>query len=246
MTDQPPACGTALLQVRNLSLDYKGVVALSDVSCEVREGEVVALVGANGAGKTSLLSAIAGLQKPSAGDVLFGGKKLNGQEPHEIAGAGISLVPEGRRLFGNLSVQQNLSLGAYLRHDTDGIEESRLSVIGLFPFLESRLGQRAGTLSGGEQQMVALGRALMSKPRLLMLDEPSLGVAPVMVKRMFDALDVVRASGLSILLVEQNLRMALKFASRGYVLQTGKVVLDGPSAELLDSDDVRRAYLGVS
>jgi branched-chain amino acid transport system ATP-binding protein len=234
-----------MLVVRGLTLDYGGVIALRGVDLDVDEGELVALVGANGAGKTSLLAAVSGLRRPVGGSVRLFGDEVAAAPAHRIVRMGAALVPEGRRLFAQQTVRQNLLLGAY--HDRD--ERSRAAslerVHDLFPILAERANQRAGTLSGGEQQMVALGRALMSRPRLLMLDEPSLGIAPKFAQMIFDVLGEIRASGTTILLVEQNLRAAFALADRAYVLQTGSIVLSGPAADLAESDEVRRSYLGL-
>ena len=235
----------ALLEVAGLAVDYDGAAALRGVDLEVREGEIVALVGANGAGKTTLLAAIAGLKAASAGSVKLDGRELRGLASHEVARLGIALVPEGRRLFGRLPVWRNLLLGAYLRRDPRWRAETLATIHELFPVLRERGQQPAGTLSGGEQQMLAIGRALMAGPRLLLLDEPSLGIAPLLVERIFESLHLINQRGLTVLLVEQRLRQALQLAQRGYVLQTGRVVLSGPSSELLSSENVRRAYLGL-
>jgi len=233
-----------MLTVRGLHLDYGGVVALRGVDLEVAEGELVALVGANGAGKSSLLSAISGLHRPIRGSVTFQGVDVTRLAAHRVARLGAVLVPEGRRLFAHQTVLQNLHLGAYHRTTQErAVDLER--VYGLFPILAERAGQRAGTLSGGEQQMVALGRALMSRPRLLMLDEPSLGVSPKYTQMIFEVLAEIRSTGTTMLLVEQNLRAALELADRAYVLQTGAVVAAGPADELAASADVRRAYLGL-
>lgn len=234
-----------MLTVRDLHLDYDSVIALVGVDIQIDDGEVVALVGANGAGKSSLLAAVSGLHRPVTGAVTFCGQDISRLPAHRIAPLGLVLVPEGRRLFGRLSVRKNLLLGAYHQRDKQQQATDLDYVIELLPVLGERIGQRAGTLSGGEQQMVAIGRALMSRPKLLMLDEPSLGIAPLVVRRLFEALRTIRDRGTTILLVEQNLRLALEFADRGYVLQTGRVVLSGDADELLASDDVRTAYLGL-
>lgn len=239
------ADGIAMLTIRDLRLDYGGSVALAGVDLEIYPGEAVTLVGANGAGKSSLLSAISGIHRPVDGSINFEGQELARLSAHQITPLGLALVPEGRRLFPNLSVRRNLLLGAYHRSSRVEVQKDLEQMCELFPVLQKRIDQRAGRLSGGEQQMVAVARALMSRPRFLMLDEPSLGVAPIVVARMFEALRRVRDAGTTILLVEQNLRLALSFASRAYVLQTGRVVLSGQTAELLESDDVRRAYLGL-
>lgn len=234
-----------MLTVKDLYLDYEGSVALSGVSLEVHQGETVALVGANGAGKSSLLAAISGLHRPVKGSIQFEGQELTTLPAYRITPLGLALVPEGRHLFPYLSVRRNLMLGAYHRSSKAELREDFGYLFDLLPILEERLDQRAGTLSGGEQQMLAVGRALMGRPRLLMLDEPSLGVAPIVVTRMFELLRQVRDRGTTILLVEQNLQLALEFADRAYVLQTGRVVLSGSTQELLESQEVRRAYLGL-
>ena len=234
-----------ILEVRELNVDYAGVVALRGVNLHVGQGELVALVGANGAGKTSLLAAISGLRPPIAGTIVFQGEEIGRLPAHQIARLGVALVPEGRRLFAHQTVRENLALGAF--HLRDPAEQARrlAQVNELFPVLSERAEQRAGTLSGGEQQMVALGRALMSQPALLMLDEPSLGIAPKVAQDIFDVLARLHAAGTTILLVEQNLHAALGLADRAYVLQTGSIVASGPAAQLAESADVRRSYLGL-
>lgn len=233
-----------MLTVTDLHVDYAGVVALRGVDLRVDAGELVALVGANGAGKSTLLKAVSGLHRPVRGAVTFLGEDVTGLPAHRIARRGAVLVPEGRRLFGQQSVLRNLMLGGY--HRTGPEREAELArVYDLFPVLAERAGQRAGTLSGGEQQMVALGRALMSRPRLLMLDEPSLGISPKFTRMIFEVLAEIRRAGTTVLLVEQNLRAALELADRAYVLQTGEVVMSGPADELAGSDEVRRSYLGL-
>lgn len=234
-----------MLTVDELSVDYGGVIALRGVHINVTEGEVVALVGANGAGKSSLLAAVSGLHRPVGGSIFFRGRQISALPAHRVAPLGLALVPEGRRLFGHLTVRENLALGAYHQRDVTRRRADMEYVCELLPVLRDRVNQRAGTLSGGEQQMVALGRALMSRPRLLMLDEPSLGLAPKVVARLFEALGAIRDAGTTILLVEQNLRLALEFASRAYVLQSGRIVQSGPADKLRASDEVRRAYLGM-
>jgi branched-chain amino acid transport system ATP-binding protein len=235
----------ALLELSDLTVDYDGAVALQGVSLDVEEGEIVALVGANGAGKTTLLAAIAGLKAAAQGSARLGGDELLHLPTHQRARLGVALVPEGRHVFPHLPVWRNLLLGAYVQRDRRWREQELGRIYDLFPVLRDRRNQPAGTLSGGEQQMLAIGRALMSRPRLLLLDEPSLGIAPVLVERIFSALKVVNERGITVLLVEQRLKQALALAARGYVLQTGRVVLSGPTAELLESEEVRRAYLGI-
>jgi branched-chain amino acid transport system ATP-binding protein len=241
------ADGTPLLHVRDLRVAYgAGVLALQGVSLRVFPGEVVALVGANGAGKTTLLKTIAGLVPAAAGDVAFDGQPIESVEAPDRVKRGIALVPEGRRLFTRLSVQENLTLGTFTNRDAKHRAEMLERVLTLFPVLRQRLKQRAGTLSGGEGQMLAIARALMGHPRFLMLDEPSLGIMPRMVDSIMEALDRLhRAEGLTMFLVEQNVPAALDIANRGYVLQTGRVVLEGTSQELMGSELVRRAYLGL-
>jgi branched-chain amino acid transport system ATP-binding protein len=233
-----------MLSVRDLRLDYSGVVALNGVDLDVAEGELVALVGANGAGKSSLLAAVSGLHRPIGGTVMFKGVDVTRMPAHTIARLGAILVPEGRHLFAHQTVLQNLTLGAYYQ-PPEHYAADLGRVYQLFPILAERARQRAGTLSGGEQQMVALGRALMSRPRLLMLDEPSLGISPKYTQMIFEVLAEIRASGTTMLLVEQNLRAALELADRAYVLQTGAIVVSGPADDLSASDHVRRAYLGL-
>lgn len=233
-----------MLKVRDLRLDYGGVVALHGVDLDVEEGELVALVGANGAGKSSLLAAASGLHRPIGGTVMFKGVDVTQMPAHMVARLGAVLVPEGRHLFVHQTVLQNLHLGAYYQ-PPDRLAADLDRVYQLFPILAERAAQRAGTLSGGEQQMVALGRALMSRPRLLMLDEPSLGIAPKYTKMIFDVLTEIRAGGTTMLLVEQNLRAALELADRAYVLQTGSIVASGAASVLSASEDIRRAYLGL-
>jgi branched-chain amino acid transport system ATP-binding protein len=235
----------ALLELSDLTVDYDGAVALQGVSLDVEEGEIVALVGANGAGKTTLLAAIAGLKAAAQGSARLGGDELLHLPTPQRARLGVALVPEGRHVFPHLPVWRNLLLGAYVQRDRRWREQELGRIYDLFPVLRDRRNQPAGTLSGGEQQMLAIGRALMSRPRLLLLDEPSLGIAPVLVERIFSALKVVNERGITVLLVEQRLKQALALAARGYVLQTGRVVLSGPTAELLESEEVRRAYLGI-
>jgi branched-chain amino acid transport system ATP-binding protein len=234
-----------MLTVRDLHADYGGMIAVGGVDLDVAEGEAVALVGSNGAGKSTVVNAIAGLHRPVRGSIVFDGTELSRLPAHRITPLGIALVPEGRRLFGELTVHRNLLLGAYHQRATRRRREDLDYVLSLLPVLSERLHDRAAALSGGQQQMVALGRALMGRPRLLMLDEPSLGIAPNVVARLMEALRAVRDRGTATVIIEQNLRLALDFASRAYVLQSGRVILAGPSAELRESDNVRRAYLGI-
>lgn len=231
-----------MLKVENLDVSYGGIRALHGVSLEVSQGEIVCIIGANGAGKSTLLKAIAGLEKPSGGAVFFEDKKLD-MAPHKIVGLGVSLVPEGRRIFANLTVLENLLVGGFLTKKSE-IEANIERVLGLFPRLRERLKQLGGTMSGGEQQMLSVGRALMSNPRLLMLDEPSLGLAPVIVDTLFEGLLRVRDSGVTVLLVEQNAMMALELADRAYILDTGSIVKEGKASVLLDDPMVAEHYLG--
>jgi len=233
------------LRVSDVWAGYEGSLALFGISLEVRTGQVVALVGANGAGKTTTLRAISGLVRPEAGQVVFEGRRIDGLKPHQITTLGIAHVPEGRRVFGRLSVLDNLQLGAYVRRDPAERRRNLERVFGLFPVLYERKNQPAGTLSGGEQQMLAIGRGLMLSPKLLMLDEPSLGLSPKLVDRIFDAVAEIKSQGTTVLLVEQNLVEALELADYGYVLQTGRVVLEGPGPKLLQNELIRSAYLGL-
>jgi branched-chain amino acid transport system ATP-binding protein len=235
-----------MLKIRNLYAYYGSVMALSGVTCHVRKGEIVALIGANGAGKTTLLNAVCGLVRQE-GEVHFQGRPICGLAPEEIVGLGVSMVPEGRQLFAPMTVAENLELGAYPRYRRQArgaIDQDLKRVFQLFPRLQERLGQKAGTLSGGEQQMLAIGRAMMARPRLLLLDEPSLGLAPLVVEDIMATLSRLRAEGMTILLVEQNARAALKVADRAYVLETGRIILSGAAADLLQDRQVTRAYLG--
>lgn len=233
-----------VLKVEGIHVYYGSIHAIKGVSFEVREGEVVTLIGANGAGKSTTLNTISGLLTPRAGSVSFFGKSLLKTPPHKIVEHGLAQVPEGRRVFLHMTVQENLEMGAYTRSDTDGIAEDLEKAFSLFPRLKERRKQVAGTLSGGEQQMLAMARAMMSRPKLLMLDEPSMGLAPILVEQIFDIIRDLHKNGSTILLVEQNARMALSVADRGYVLETGKVVTTAPGAELLASPEIKRAYLG--
>jgi branched-chain amino acid transport system ATP-binding protein len=234
---------STLLKVDDLQVYYGSIHAIKGVSFEVNEGEIVTLIGANGAGKSTTLNTVAGLMKPRSGSVELEGKSLLGVAPHKIVGKGMALCPEGRRVFLQLSVQENLEMGAYTRPNSE-IAESMDRIYQQFPRLKERYKQVAGTLSGGEQQMLAMGRALMSKPKLLMLDEPSMGLAPLLVEQIFSIIEELNAAGTTILLVEQNAQMALSIANRGYVLETGKIVTTGTGADLLNDDAVRKAYLG--
>ncbi|MBM7699866.1 ABC transporter ATP-binding protein [Kurthia huakuii] len=233
-----------MLKVENIDVYYGNIQALREVSLEVNEGEIVTLIGANGAGKTTLLKTLSGLLKPKKGTIEYLGKSIAGKAAQGIVKSGISQVPEGRRVFANMSVEENLDLGAYLRKDRDGIKKDMERVYELFPRLLERKNQSAGTLSGGEQQMLAMGRAIMAKPKLLLLDEPSMGLAPLMVQTIFRIIKEINEAGTTVLLVEQNAHMALSIAQRAYVIETGKVVLSGDAKELQESDEVRAAYLG--
>jgi branched-chain amino acid transport system ATP-binding protein len=233
-----------MLRVENLDVYYGAVHGLKGVSLTAEAGEIVTLIGANGAGKTTLLRSISGLVPSRSGRVLFEGREITKMPAHDIVGLGISQAPEGRMVFATMSVEDNLELGAYRRRDRAAILADRREVYRLFPRLEERRRQSAGTLSGGEQQMLAIGRALMSRPRLLLLDEPSLGLAPLLVREIFKKIQTINGQGVTVLLVEQNAHMALSIAKRGYVLETGKVRLEAPAAELLANEEVREAYLG--
>ena len=235
-----------MLDLKNVSIGYKGgVLAVQDVSFNVKEGEVVALVGSNGAGKSTILRGISGLLKPRAGEIVFYGEPLHTVPAYDIVSKGVAMVPEGRQLFGRLSVIDNLYLGAYTIDSKEETEKSLREVLSLFPRLEERKGQRAETLSGGEQQQLAIGRGLMSRPKLLMLDEPSLGIMPKLVAEIFRTIQEISKKGVTVLLVEQNVHEALHIADRAYVLQTGRIVLEGNGKDLLQSDMVRQAYLGM-
>ncbi len=234
-----------LLEVRGLSTAYQGLLAIQGVSIEVETGEIVVVAGANGAGKSTLLKSIAGMERPKSGEVVFDGARIDGLPGHAITAKGIAYVPENKRLFPRLSVADNLRLGSYLHRKEADREAPLERVFTLFPRLKERLPQRAGTLSGGEQQMLAIGRALMTRPRLLMLDEPSQGIMPKLVDEIFAAVEAIRESGTTILLVEQRLAESLSIADRAYVLQTGRLMLSGPAATLRDDPEVRRVYLGI-
>ncbi|MDO4344602.1 MAG: ABC transporter ATP-binding protein [Eubacteriales bacterium] len=234
----------AMLEVRDLEVYYGMIQAIKGVSFQVNEGEVIALIGANGAGKTTILHTITGLLSPKKGSISFEGKDITKVPAHKIVSLGMAHVPEGRRVFAQLSVYQNLKMGAYTRSDKNEIEESLEAVYKRFPRLEERKNQVAGTLSGGEQQMLAMGRALMSKPRIILMDEPSMGLSPILVNEIFDIIQSVSASGTTVLLVEQNAKKALSIADRAYVLETGKIVLDGDAEVLMNDDSIKKAYLG--
>ncbi|ARP43988.1 ABC transporter ATP-binding protein [Geobacillus thermodenitrificans] len=233
-----------MLKVEQIDVFYGNIHALKGVSLEVNSGEIVTLIGANGAGKTTLLKTISGLLKPKHGDIVYEGASIAGKAAQTIVKQGISHVPEGRRVFANMTVEENLELGAFLRKDKEGIQQDFSKVFELFPRLEERRKQLAGTLSGGEQQMLAIGRALMARPKLLLLDEPSMGLAPLLVKTIFRIIEEINQSGTTILLVEQNAHMALSIADRAYVIESGRVVLSGTASELQASEQVKQAYLG--
>lgn len=232
------------LEIRDLCVSYGGIRALKGIDLTVEEGQIVTLIGANGAGKSTTLRAISGLQKPQSGSILYGGEELVGLPAKEIVRRGIIHVPEGRRVFPDMTVAENLKIGAFLRKDKDGIASDMDYVYSLFPRLKERSWQPAGTLSGGEQQMLAVGRALMSRPKVLMMDEPSLGLAPLIVKDIFSIIRRVNADGITVLLIEQNANAALRIADYGYVLETGVIALTGTGEELLRNESVREAYLG--
>ena len=233
-----------MLKVDDLSVHYGVIQAVKNVSFEVNEGEVVSLIGANGAGKTSILRTISGLVRPSAGKIEFLGQEIQKAPARKIVASGLSQVPEGRHVFSGLTVMENLEMGAFLHKDRDENQKNLKKVFDRFPRLEERKNQDAATLSGGEQQMLAMGRALMSKPKLLLLDEPSMGLAPIFIQEIFDIIQDIQKQGTTVLLIEQNAKKALSIADRGYVLETGKIVLSGTGQELLASDEVRKAYLG--
>ncbi len=232
-----------ILEIRDLQVRYGGIEAVKGISLDVPEGQIVTLIGANGAGKSSTLRTVAGLVNPAAGKVLYQGENITGKDANEIVSRGITLVPEGRRIFPDLTVLENLKIGAYLRKDslTDDINW----VFDLFPRLKERSWQAGGTLSGGEQQMLAIGRALMSRPKVIMMDEPSLGLAPLVVRGVFDIIKEINRQGVTVLLIEENANMALKTADLGYVMETGRITLQGTGAELLSNEAVKAAYLGT-
>ncbi|EHO27759.1 hypothetical protein HMPREF0982_01697 [Erysipelotrichaceae bacterium 21_3] len=233
-----------MLKVEKLNVHYGVIHALKDVSMEVKEGEIVSLIGANGAGKTTLLQTISGLLKKTSGEVVFLGKSMNKVSAKNIVKEGITQVPEGRHIFSGMSVYENLLMGAYLRKDKDGIKADLQDIYQRFPILEKRSSQDASTLSGGEQQMLAMGRALMARPKILLLDEPSMGLAPILVKEIFNIIKDINEKGTTVLLVEQNAKMALTIADRAYVMETGNIVMTGTGAELVNSPEIQKAYLG--
>ena len=233
-----------MLEVNDINVYYGAIHAVKGISLTVGDGEIVTLIGSNGAGKTTTLQTISGILTPKTGSIKFDGEELVGVPAHKIVGKGLVQVPEGRHVFSNMSVMENLDMGAYLRKDKDGIEKDRKRVFELFPRLYERRSQMAGTLSGGEQQMLAMGRALMSRPKTLLMHEPSMGLAPLLVKEIFSIIRNIHEEGTTVLLVEQNANMALSIADRAYVLETGRIVLSGTAAEMAASEEVRKAYLG--
>lgn len=233
-----------ILEIKDLSVNFGGIKAVDGISMQVPKGKIITLIGANGAGKSTILRSVSGIVKPQHGDIIFDGESIFGKTPDTIVSKGITLVPEGRRIFPNLTVLENLKIGAYLRKDK--LDNDIEYIYSLFPRLKERYWQLAGTLSGGEQQMLAVGRALMSKPRIIMMDEPSLGLAPLVVKDIFDIIKTINKSGITVLLNEQNANMALKIADLGYVIETGRITLTGTGEELLSNESVKEAYLGKS
>lgn len=249
MSDGPneettPETGAPLLQLDDVDTNYGPVEVLRDVTLEIKEGEIVCLLGPNAAGKTTTLKTILGMVKPDKGEIRLAGQRIDGLDTQKIVDRGITMVPEGRRLFAKMTVRENLEIGANLRSDKAGIQEDYESVVELFPRLKERLMQKAGTLSGGEQQMLAMGRALMARPRVLLMDEPSMGLAPILVEQVFQFIDQINKQGTTIFLVEQNASMALEIADRGYVLQTGEIVLADTARALLENEEMKEAYLG--
>ena len=234
----------AMLEIKDLEVYYGMIQAIKGISFEVNQGEVIALIGANGAGKTTTLHTITGLLSPKKGSVLFEGQDITKVPAHKIVSMGMAHVPEGRRVFSQFSVYENLKLGAYTRKDKSNIDKELQSIYERFPRLAERKNQLAGTLSGGEQQMLAMGRALMSKPSIVLMDEPSMGLSPILVNEIFDIIESISKSGTTVLLVEQNAKKALSIADRAYVLETGKVVLEGDAKDLLENDSIKKAYLG--
>ena len=233
-----------MLEVKDLEVYYGAIHAVKGISLRVEDGQIVTLIGSNGAGKSTTLHTISGLIKPRSGNILLDGTDITGTPAHKIVASGLVQVPEGRHVFANMSVMENLDMGAYLRKDKDGIEKDKKKVFELFPRLFERKNQLSGTLSGGEQQMLAMGRALMERPRVLLLDEPSMGLAPLLVKEIFSIIKTINEEGTTVLLVEQNANMALSIADYAYVLETGRITLSGPAADLSASEAVRKAYLG--
>ena len=235
-----------MLKINDLHVNYGGIKALKGINIDVEEGKIITLIGANGAGKSTTLRSVVGLIKPVSGTILYNGRDITGHKTLNAVKNGVVLVPEGRKIFANLTVYENLVLGSYSRKDKKEIAGDMEKVFTFFPILKERLKQKAGTFSGGEQQMLAVGRALMSKPKLLMMDEPSLGLAPLIVKNIFDIIKNINRLGVTILLIEQNAKAALEIADYGYVMETGKIVLEGAGSDLLNNDDVKKAYLGIA
>ena len=235
----------AMLEIKDIEVYYGMIQAIKGISFEVNEGEVIALIGANGAGKTTTLHTITGLLSPKKGSVIFEGKDITKVPAHKIVSLGIAHVPEGRHIFPDMTVAENLEMGAYIRNDKDGIQKSTKEVFERFPRLKERRKQLAGTLSGGEQQMLAVGRALMSNPKIILMDEPSMGLSPLLVKEIFHIIQEVHKQGITVLLVEQNAKMALSIADRAYVLETGRISMSGDAKELLNDEKVKKAYLGL-
>lgn len=234
-----------MLTVKNINVFYGSIHAIHNVSLNVNEGEIVSLIGGNGAGKTTILHTISGLKKAISGEIYLNDVNLRAIEPHKLIGLGMAHVPEGRRIFSSLTVAENLEMGAFSREDKDGIKEDLKTVFARFPRLKERRSQLAGTLSGGEQQMLAIGRAIMGRPKILLMDEPSMGLSPILVKEIFSIIRTFKESGLTVLLVEQNAKAALSVSDRGYVLETGRIVLEGKSSDLLNNEQVKKAYLGA-
>lgn len=233
-----------MLNIQNLTTSYGQIKAIRGITLEVPEGKIVSLIGANGAGKTTTMRTIAGQLKPEAGTITFCGKRIEGSRPHQIVKAGLALVPEGRAILGKMTVLENLEMGAFQRNDAQGIKDDMEKMMAWFPILKERLSQLGGTMSGGQQQMLAIARALMSRPKLLLLDEPSMGLAPIVVADIFKVIKEINAEGTTILIVEQNVKQALKIADYGYVLEAGQIVLDGTGVALLNDERVKEAYLG--
>ncbi|ALX11051.1 ABC transporter ATP-binding protein [Burkholderia cepacia JBK9] len=234
----------AMLKIKGLQVNYGGIQAVKGVDMEVRQGELVTLIGANGAGKTTTMKAITGLKPYSAGDIEYDGKSIKGVPSHELLKRGLAMVPEGRGIFARMSIIENMQMGAYLRNDNEQIKKDVERMFGFFPRLKERATQLAGTLSGGEQQMLAMSRAILSKPKLLLLDEPSMGLSPIMVEKIFEVVREISKEGITVLLVEQNARLALQAADRGYVMDSGTVTMEGDAKQMLDDPKVRAAYLG--
>jgi len=235
---------TAMLKIKGLQVNYGGIQAVKGIDLEVAQGELVTLIGANGAGKTTTMKAITGLKPYTIGDIEYMGESIKGIPPHLLLKRGLAMVPEGRGIFARMSIVENMQMGAYLRTDTDGIKADVDRMFGFFPRLKERAAQYAGTLSGGEQQMLAMARAIISRPKLLLLDEPSMGLSPIMVEKIFEVVRAISAEGMTVLLVEQNARLALQAANRGYVMDSGLVTMSGDAKQMLDDPKVRAAYLG--